>query len=67
MNQNFVKTGLIDKICSKIISEAQIHRQRSDYGDYVIVTEQEAIQQIQNAEIFLKEIKKYLDTELMEE
>jgi hypothetical protein len=66
-NQHFVKTGLIDKICSKIISGAQIHRQRSDYGDYVIATKQEAEEQIKNAELFLEHINKYLETELTNE
>jgi uncharacterized protein (UPF0332 family) len=66
-NQHFVKTGLIDKICSKIISGAQIHRQRSDYGDYVIATKQEAEEQIKNAELFLEHIKKYLDNEFSDE
>lgn len=63
-NQHFVKSGLIEKNCSKILSSAQIHRQRSDYGDYVIATEQEATEQIQKAEQFIREIKKYIDSML---
>jgi len=51
-NQHFVKAGLIDKTCGKIISRAQIFRQRSDYGDYAIATEQEAIEQIEKLNIF---------------
>lgn len=60
-NLHFVKEGLVNKVCSKIISSAQIHRQRSDYGDYVIASKEEANEQIFNAEIFLQEIQKYLD------
>jgi uncharacterized protein (UPF0332 family) len=45
----------------------QIHRQRSDYGDYVIATKQEADEQIKNAELFLEHIKKYLENELKKE
>ena len=65
-NKESVKTTLVDKICSKIISSAQIYRQRSDYGDYIIATEQEADEQIKKAEQFLNEIKKYLDDKLSE-
>ncbi len=65
--QHFVKAGLIDKTCGKIISRAQIFRQRSDYGDYAIATEQEAIEQIEKAEYFLKEVANYLEKELQQE
>ncbi len=63
-NQHFVKTGLVDHTCGKIISRAQIFRQRSDYGDYSIATVQEASEQIEKAEYFLKEVEKYLEKEI---
>lgn len=63
-NRHFVKTGLVNKTCSKIISRAQIHRQRSDYGDYSVATEQEATDQIEKVEYFLREVENYLRKEL---
>jgi len=41
-NQHFVKQGIVDKSCSKIMSSAQIFRHRSDYGDYIVATKSEA-------------------------
>jgi len=66
-NLHFVKTGLVDKTCSKILGRAQIFQQRSDYGDYAIATEQEATEQIEKAEYFLKEVENYLKKELQQE
>ena len=60
-NRHFVKTELIDKHFSKILAKAKIYRERGDYGDFSIVSTEEVIEQIENAEEFLKEIKKYID------
>jgi uncharacterized protein (UPF0332 family) len=34
-NRHFVKTGIVDNSCGKIVRNAQISRERSDYGDSV--------------------------------
>ncbi len=60
-NRYFIKTQIVDKSCSKILARAKIYRERGDYGDFTIVSKEEAEEQIKNAEIFLKEVKKYLD------
>ncbi len=62
-NRYYIKTQLINKNYSKILAKAKIYRERGDYGDFSIVNEQEVIEQIENAEIFLNEIKKYLDND----
>ncbi len=51
----------MDKNYSKILAKAKIYRERGDYGDFFVVSEEEVIEQIQNAETFLKEIKKNID------
>lgn len=65
-NRYFVKTELIDKNYSKILAKAKIYRERGDYGDFSIVSSAEVDEQIENAEEFLKEIKKYIDNLLIE-
>ncbi len=59
-NKNYIKTGIIDKEYSKILMAAQDYRNDSDYDDYFTVTEQEALEQIENAEKFINRIEKYI-------
>jgi uncharacterized protein (UPF0332 family) len=37
-NQHFVKTKLVDPSLGRILKKAQYSRERSDYGDYYVVT-----------------------------
>jgi len=60
-NRHFIKTKLVDKKYSKILAKAKIYRERGDYGDFYVVSEEEVIEQIENAEIFLKEIIKNIN------
>jgi len=60
-NQNFVKTGIIEKQMSKILAEAKDMREESDYGDFVIVSKEEAERQLINSEKFVKKIKKTIE------
>ena len=41
-NQNFVKTGIFAKETSKIIKNASIMREQSDYSDFFIASKQDA-------------------------
>ena len=56
-NQHFVKTRLISSDCGRILKKAQYSRERSDYGDFTVVTRKETEQQIRDAEKLLAEIK----------
>jgi len=56
-NLHFVKTGIVNKECGKLLAEAKNIREESDYGDFVIVSEEEAKIQIEHAEKFLKEVE----------
>jgi uncharacterized protein (UPF0332 family) len=59
-NQHFVKTGIFDIDCSKIIDNAFRIRNNADYEDFFIVSIDDAKEQIENAERFLKDTEKYL-------
>ncbi len=52
----FVKTGLFEKPCSKIVHEAFDSRQDNDYEDFYHPSETEAQEQYDNATQFLQEI-----------
>ena len=58
----YIKTGIFDATLSSIISVLFSIRQDSDYDDFFVISKQEVIEQIANAEIFLNTIKEFLDT-----
>lgn len=59
--QTFLKTERLDRGLSKIIKEASYLREKSDYDDFYIASKDEAKNQLENAESFLKTISEYLD------
>lgn len=61
-NQHFVKEDIIDKSLGKILASAKDAREESDYGDFTIVTSQEAAIQLKNAKLFIDKIEKMIDT-----
>ena len=58
----YIKTGILDKSLSPIISELFNIRQDSDYDDFFVISKAETVQQISNAETFLIAIHQYLNT-----
>ncbi len=58
----YIKTGVFDKELSNIISILFNIRQSSDYDDFFIVQKDAVVVQLGNAEHFLNEIRKYLET-----
>jgi uncharacterized protein (UPF0332 family) len=60
-NQHYIKSGKIEKKFSKVISKAFKVRTDSDYQDFYIVTREETKEQLENAEVFLKRIKDYIE------
>jgi len=56
-NQHFVKSGEVRKDASKFLERAKLYREQADYGDFFVVSVQEAEAQIQSAEEFIKEIE----------
>lgn len=59
-NLNFVKTGIFQKETSKIIKNASIMREQSDYSDFFIASKQDAEEQIERAKEFIEVVEKYL-------
>ena len=59
-NQFHVKSGEFPREMSRIIRMASDMRESADYEDFFIASKQEAQEQIQNAELFLKTVKEYL-------
>lgn len=58
----YIKTGILNKSLSPIITALFDIRQESDYDDFFVISKAEVEEQIANAEIFLNEIQKYLET-----
>jgi uncharacterized protein (UPF0332 family) len=63
-NKEYIKTGIFDKEFSLILKQASLIRDQSDYKDFYIISRDEAGEQIENAEKFLYEIGKYLESKL---
>lgn len=53
-NEHFIKEKLFPKDFNKIVSKMKNLREDADYGDFVEITKETAIQEIENAEKFLK-------------
>lgn len=52
--KEYIKTGIFDIELSDIIREAFDIRSDSDYDDYYLISKEDVMEQIQNAEIFFK-------------
>jgi len=60
-NQHFVKIGAIAKAASKRMERAKLYREQADYGDFYIVSAQEAEAQVQSAREFIEEIETVIE------
>lgn len=58
--KEYIKTGIFDIELSDIIKEAFDVRSDSDYDDYYLISKEEVMEQIRNAEIFYQKISEYL-------
>ncbi len=61
--KEYVKTGKFDKKYSKYISQAFQIRNNTDYADFFIVSMQDAKEQYDKAEEFVKVIEEFLKAE----
>lgn len=57
----YIKTEIFDTKLSHIISILFNIRTDSDYDDFFVISKEEVVEQIENAEFFLNKIKEYLD------
>ncbi|MDR0948373.1 MAG: HEPN domain-containing protein [Lachnospiraceae bacterium] len=53
-NKTFLKEGKLDKKLSKIVKDASYLREKSDYDDFYIASQEEAQKQFENAKVFLE-------------
>ncbi len=60
--RRYIKTGVFRVELSEIISVLFNIRQDSDYDDFFLISKQEVVEQIEKAELFLKDIQGYLET-----
>jgi len=65
-NENYVKIGIFEKSISKAISTAFKLREKSDYQDFYIVSQEEAALQINKAEEVIAAIEQYLNNKWTE-
>lgn len=59
--KEYIKTGIFDIELSDIIKEAFDVRSDSDYDDYYLISKEEVLEQIGNAEIFYQKVNEYLE------
>ena len=57
---HFIKTGIFDVELSDIITGLFEVRTQSDYNDFFIISKEEIVTQVKNAEKFLSAIEKHL-------
>lgn len=60
INYHYVKTGVFDKKFSKLIDISFRLREKADYEDFYIVTEEEARLQLENSKTIVSIVKSYL-------
>ena len=58
--KEYIKNGIFPKNLSTIIQTTSMVRESSDYDDFYLISRDDAKKQIDDAEIFYKEIKKYI-------
>lgn len=56
-NLHLVKSGKVAKKCGKILAKAKTVREKSDYGDFTMITKEEANNQIEDAKKFIHEVE----------
>ena len=59
--QRYIKTEIFPAALSRIIGSAFDIRNESDYEDFIEISEAQALQQIENAALFLKTVEDYLN------
>ncbi len=58
--KEYIKTGIFDIELSDIMKEAFDVRSDSDYDDYYLISKEEVLEQIRNAEVFYQKVNEYL-------
>ena len=62
-NKEYLKENIMDRSLSVIIKNSAFLREKSDYDDFYIASKKEAEKQLEDAEVFLAAVEKYLKQE----
>ena len=60
-NRTYVKEGVFDKSISKLVDTAYRLREKADYQDFIIISKEQAMEQIEKAEKVLEMREPYLE------
>ena len=60
-NQNYIKSGKLDRGLVSVIKSTSHFREKSDYDDFYVTSEEEAEEQLQEAKAFVCAIEGYLE------
>ncbi|MFV0527618.1 MAG: HEPN domain-containing protein [Lachnospiraceae bacterium] len=60
-NRTYVKAGIFDKSISKMIDTAYRLREKADYQDFVVISREQAKEQLEKAEKIMSTLKPYLE------
>lgn len=61
LNNHFIKSGRLPIKVSEILTDAFEMRIDSDYEDFFVVSKDEALRQLQNAEYLVSEVKNFVE------
>ena len=59
--EHYIKTGVLDTRLSRILGDLFLARTESDYDDFYTIEKEETAKQIENAELFMEQVKAYLE------
>ena len=59
--KTYLKTERINRDMAKIIKESSYLREKSDYDDFYIANKNDVIQQLENAKVFVSNIKEFIN------
>jgi len=62
--KHFIKTGMLKTELSDIITELFDVRTESDYNDFFVISKSDVLVQLENAEMFVREVKNCISSEI---
>lgn len=61
---DYIRSGIFDKRMSDIIKSAFSLRQESDYEDFYIISHEDVITQVSEAEVFYNTVRSYIEIKI---
>lgn len=60
-NKEYVATGIFSREVGRRLATLKQLREKSDYDDFYIASKEKAIEQLETAELILREVEEYLE------